>query len=292
MKIKLAFEWFTNPDHLPFMAGLAKGYFAEKGIELELIEPDEHYDGFEALKRGEIQMATNEPLHLIEQFDGNLMSLGMYFETRGGVLLWTEAVEKLKNGETIRISTPVSNDKTDTIGFEIIRRYGEANGMQIKRENVRFDAIDFYHIQHMQEGYDGAWLFFYNFEGIEAKHENMEVAYLDATTVDFANFSALDIFTNRDFYDGHEVQVADFLSAVRRSIDYIRDHPEEARTIYYDYTKTEPHALMDDIINATLTCFDPNFASVAAKEEPILDFFNEIGVTSLPKSDFQQAFLE
>ncbi len=47
MKLKLAFEWFLNPDHLPFLVGIHKGYFENYGLELELIVPDEHYDGLD-----------------------------------------------------------------------------------------------------------------------------------------------------------------------------------------------------------------------------------------------------
>lgn len=69
MKLKLAIEWFLNPDHLPFIVGMREGIFESKGLELELIVPAEHYDGLDELIKGNIQFATNEPLHLIEQFD-------------------------------------------------------------------------------------------------------------------------------------------------------------------------------------------------------------------------------
>ena len=39
MKIKLALEWFINPDHLPFIVGIDKGLYEKNSIELEIIEP-------------------------------------------------------------------------------------------------------------------------------------------------------------------------------------------------------------------------------------------------------------
>ena len=98
MKLKLAIEWFLNPDHLPFLVGIHKGYFEKYGIDLELIIPDEHYDGLDELIAGNIEFATNEPLHLIEQFHEKFLSLGTYFETKGGVLLKKETYDKVKNG--------------------------------------------------------------------------------------------------------------------------------------------------------------------------------------------------
>ena len=42
MKIKLALEWFINPDHLPFIVGLDKELYKKSNIELEIIEPKDH----------------------------------------------------------------------------------------------------------------------------------------------------------------------------------------------------------------------------------------------------------
>ncbi len=188
MKFSLAIEWFLNPDHLPFIVAQKCGIFDKHGIEFELIEPDEHYDGLSELLNGNIQFATNEPLHLIEQYDENFLSLGMFFETQGGVLLKASSYDKLLNGESIVVTTPVSNETTNTIGFEIIRRFYAQKGVTVSRDQVTFVSNGFEHLKYMNEGADAGWLYFYNFEGIEAQHEGMEVLYLDANNAGFANF--------------------------------------------------------------------------------------------------------
>jgi len=40
MKIKIALEWFLNPDHLPFISGITTGRYKESGLEVEIIEPE------------------------------------------------------------------------------------------------------------------------------------------------------------------------------------------------------------------------------------------------------------
>ena len=122
-KIKIALEWFLNPDHLPMIAGVVTGKYKEAGIDLEIIAPDEHYDGFEQLKSGEIDIHCNEPLHLFEHHFDGLKSMGCFFETRGGVMIRKDRVEKFKSNQPIRITTPASNDVTNKIGFEILKRY-------------------------------------------------------------------------------------------------------------------------------------------------------------------------
>jgi ABC-type nitrate/sulfonate/bicarbonate transport system substrate-binding protein len=291
MKLKLAFEWFLNPDHLPFLVGKQKGYFENYGFDLELIVPDAHYDGLDELIRGNIQFATNEPLHLIEQFNEKFLSLGTYFDTKGWVLLKKEAYDKVANGEMITITTPVSNEVTNTIGYEIIRRYFEKDGITVAKEKVHFEPNGFEHIKYMNQGADGGWLYFYNFEGIEAQHKGLDLLYLDAQTSGFANFSALDIFVNKDFYQQNTEACQNFDKAVKESIKFMEEYPEEAMEIYYDYTKEARSALMDDILRATLKCFDGNYSSNYKKSLPVLEFFREIGITTLENERFKTAFL-
>jgi ABC-type nitrate/sulfonate/bicarbonate transport system substrate-binding protein len=260
-------------------------------IELEVIEPTEHYDGLEELRKGNITFATNEPLHLIEQFDEEFLTMGTYFETKGGVLLKKSSYDKLKNGENITVTSPVSNNKTNTIAFEIIRRFYAKEGVEVRRDQVEFVANGFEHLKYMKEGADAGWLYFYNFEGIEAQHEGMEVIYLDAKNVGFANFSALDIFVNKSWYKDNTQASETFVNAVKEAITWMEQHPAEAMAHYYDYTKEEKNGLMDDILTATLECFHDDFRSVASDQEPILKFFTEIGITKLAYDDFKKAFL-
>ena len=292
MKLKLAIEWFLNPDHLPFIIGMQEGIFDKYDIDLELIVPDEHYDGLDELVAGNIQFATNEPLHLIEQFDENFLSLGSYFETKGGVLFKKSSYEKVKNGENLRVTTPVSNEVTNTIGFEIIRRYFAKEGITVNREQVTFEANGFEHIKYMKEGADAGWLYFYNFEGIEAQHEGFEVLYLDAQNAGFANFSALDLFVNKPFYHANKKVCQDFDTAVKESIAFMENDPAKTMAHYYAYTKEEKSPLMDDILKATLECFDVKYSSNYEKSLPILHFFREIGITSLDDETFKTAFLD
>ncbi len=291
MKISLAIEWFLNPDHLPFIIAQQMGIFQKHGIDFTLIEPDEHYDGLDELKAGKIEFATNEPLHLIEQYDEKILSLGMFFETKGGVLLKASSYNKLKEGGRITVTTPVSNETTNTIGFEIIRRFYAKEGIEVKRDQVTFVPNGFEHLKYMKEGADAGWLYFYNFEGVEAQYEEMEVLYLDAENVGFANFSALDLFVNRDFYTSNTHTCNIFVKAIKEAISFVQDHPKAAMNEYYRYTSTERSDLMDDILDATIKCFRINFYSDHKIELPILEFFQEIGITTLKEEKFKTAFL-
>jgi len=291
--MKIALEWFLNPDHLPLIIAKEKGFLKKRGVEeFEIIVPTEHYDGLGNLIAGEIEFATNEPLHLIEQYHPEFLSLGTFFQTKGGVMMKKEAFEALKKGDNIKLVTPVSNDKTNTIGFEIIRRYAEKQGVKVKREQVEFCAEDFYLIKHLKAGYDAAWLYFYNFEGIESQFEDdLDLIFMDADTAEFANFCGLDLFTSKSFYKANPAKVEAVVEAVKEAIEFINQNPSEAFEAYYDYAKEEKSELMDEILKATAKCFDSNFTSSAKLELPVLEFFNSIGISDLSKEKFETAFL-
>ncbi len=291
--MKVALEWFLNPDHLPLIIAKEKGFLEKKGIQdFEIIVPTEHYDGLDDLIKGNIEFATNEPLHLIEQYHEEFLSLGTFFKTKGGVMMKREAFETLKKGGVIKLVTPVSNEKTNTIGFEIIKRYAQQKGFSVHKNQVVFCAEDFYLVKHLKSGYDAAWLYFYNFEGIESKFEKgLDLIFMDTHTAKFANFCALDLFTSKTFYKKNQQKVEAIVEAIKESIRFINNHPEEAFNFYYTYTKQEESELMNEILKATAMCFDPNFESVASNEIPILEFFNEIGVSKLSQEKFETAFI-
>ena len=291
MKINLALEWFLNPDHIPFIVGIKNGYYADVGIELNIITPNEHYDGFNALKKGEIEMAINEPLHLIEQFDENMLSLGNFFETDGGVLLSELGAQKLLSGQKIKISSPVSNEITNKIAVEILRRYAAKNNVVINPLDISVEEVDFYHIKNIKEGYDGAWLAFENFEGVEARLCNMPHILINAKNGDFPNFSALSIFTTKNFYNDNKKTVEDFVAATKKAITRAKSDKAATKNAYYDFAKESPTKLMDEIIADTLKRFDDFFGSDAKVQKELLEFFRLIKITNLDYEVFKNAFL-
>jgi len=288
MKIKIALEWFLNPDHLPMIAGVANGKYKENGLDVEIMQPDEHYDGFEDLKSGKIDIHCNEPLHLYEHYFDGLKSLGCFFETRGGVMIRADRVEKLKANGKIKITTPASNPTTNKIGFEIIKRFAEKNGFVIDRENVEFVETDFWHITNMKndESFDGAWLCFYNFEGIEAEMEGFENLFIDQFESPYPNFSALELMTTQETIDAKGEALCKFIEVTNEMASYVQSNKLEATTLYYDYSKEEKSALMDKIIEDTLTRFDTDIKADSKRWKELYNFLEELDLVKLTQTQY------
>ena len=99
------------------------------------------------------------------------------------------------------------------------------------------------------------------------------------------------MFVNKDFYTENKEICKNFDKAVKESISFMNENPKEAMEIYYNHTKEVKSVLMDDILRATLECFNENYSSNYEKSLPILEFFREIGITSLDNERFKTAFL-
>ena len=288
MKIKIALEWFLNPDHLPMIAGVLMGKYKEAGIDVEIIEPKEHYDGFKDLASGTIDIHCNEPLHLYEHYFDGIKSLGCFFETRGGVMIRADRVEKLKSNLKIKITTPASNPVTNKIGYEIIKRYAQKNNFVIDRENVEFIETDFWHINNMKsdDSFDGAWLCFYNFEGIEAEVEGFENLFIDQLKSPYPNFSALEFISTQAVIDEKGEALCKFIEVTNTISHYLKNNPLEAATIYYDYKKEKRTTLMDKIIEDTISRFETDIKVDAQRWRELYEFLEELELVKISDEQY------
>lgn len=190
-QLRIALEWFLNPDHLPLIA--ARERLRLEGLELALIVPDDHYDGFEALAEGRVDLVVNEPLHLVERRDYRLISHGCFFATDGGVLMHREALERLASGAQIRIASPVSNPTTDELCKDILKGWSSQRGQVLNGDRIRIEPAGFAHVDNLVAGYDGAWLAFANVEGVSAGFRGLDTQLVTTAEAGIPNFSALEL---------------------------------------------------------------------------------------------------
>lgn len=287
-KIKVALEWFINPDHLPVIVGIETKAYEKSGLEVEIIQPDFHYDGFEDLKSGKIDIHCNEPLHLFEHHFDGLKSMGCFFETRGGVMIRADRVEKLKSNGKIKITTPAANEVTDKIGFEILNRYAKKNNFKLDRENVTFVETDFWHLNNMEndESFDGAWLCFYNFEGIEAKMRGFENLFIDQYLSPYPNFSALEFMTTENIIKEKGEALCEFMKVTNEMASFCRKNIDEAQKIYYSFTKEEPSELMNNIIKDTIPRLETDIKSDDMRWFELYKFLEELNIITLTSEEY------
>ena len=198
------------------------------------------------------------------------------------------SIMKLINNEKIKITTPAANEITNKIGFEILKRYAKKEGFALKRENVEFIETDFWHIQNMKNNnsFDGAWLCFYNFEGIEAEHENFENLFIDQNLSPYPNFSALEFITSSKIMEEKGDELSNFIKITEEMSKYCKENIEEAKDIYYEYSKEEKSELMDKIIEDTIPRLKNEISPNRDKWLKLSHFLEELKVIKLNKENY------
>jgi ABC-type nitrate/sulfonate/bicarbonate transport system substrate-binding protein len=290
MKLDLALEWFVNPDHLPLIAPIDRGWFADAGLEVSLIAPDDHYDGLAAVESGDIALACNEPLHMIDAHRPGLRALGCFFETDGGILLMRSAIGRLEAGEPVTLASPVAGGVTDAIAVDIVRRWFDQRSVSISREQVRIEAAGFEHLDNLRAGYDGAWLCFANFEGVEARHHGVDARFITTAEVGLENFSALELFTGAEFLRRHAEVIATVTDLVSRGAALCRDEPATAREIWYRYSGEPPSALGDAIVADTCHRLVPDVQRDPERWRAMWAQFERLGLSAVDERAFERLY--
>lgn len=259
--VKVALEWFLNPDHLPLIVSEREGWWRAAGLALEMVEPSAHADAGAMLADGTVDVAITEPLHLLaERAAGrDVLGFARFLHTNGGVMYPTHAgIRRPKDLAGKRIQYPGAPGPG---GLAIARTMIAADGGDAAAPLVPVN-YGFRHTDALVEGAaDAATLAFYNFEILEARHRGLEVDFFALKDWGVPDFCQLHLMTMRAAMAEQAPVLGALATIMRRAVDFIKQMPGRARAHYRAYVGAEAEgALADAIYEATVPCFthDPD----------------------------------
>lgn len=289
--VRIALEWFLNPDHLPLLYAQEQAR-AEGTLSVELIVPDDHYDGFEALAKGEVEAVVNEPLHLLEKHGvpGALQSHGTFFHTDGGVLITREAQAKLRSGGAIRVASPVSNEVTDSLCREILIGWMRKQAVTIHADQISVYEAGFDHVENLSKGADAAWLAFANIEGVHAKQLGLPVDMCCTLDGGVPGFSALELIGNKYAEPAVKQALVKLVAYLDAAVPALQADPVAALALWCRASQTEPTPLTTAMVNDTLTRFVAPVRPDASRWRPIWAYMREQGADVVDAATFDSLF--
>ncbi|HJK92446.1 MAG TPA: ABC transporter substrate-binding protein [Polyangiaceae bacterium LLY-WYZ-15_(1-7)] len=260
--LRLGLEWFLNPDHLPFLVAQEKGWLKEAGLDLHLVEPQEHLDAAEAIQKGELDVAITEPLHLVEdRAQGRAVrGFARFLHTNGGVMYFAESgIERPRDMAGKRIQYPGAPGPG---GPAIVGTMVEADGGRAPVDDFVRVNEGFHHTQALVDGKaDVATLAFYNFELVEARHLGHDARFFALRDWGVPDFCQLVLFTTPRVLKDRRGALQALVKQLRRGIDFVHQHPEEARALYFRASGADPEdPLGAKIFAATAPCFTFDFS--------------------------------
>ena len=262
--LRLGLEWFLNPDHVPLLLAQERGWFHDEGLDVELIEPEEHLDAVEAIEKGEMDCAVTEPLHLVEDRAKGEMCVGFarFLHTNGGVMA-TADIERPRDMVGKRVQYPGAPGPG---GPAIVATMIEADGGPRDTE-AGFERVNnsFYHTDALAEDKaDVATLVFYNFEIVEARHRGLDVNLFALKDWGVPDFCQLVLITHPDKLEQERETFAKLVRVLRRGVDAVKQDPGAAREVYFARTGSDPDdALTSAIYDATVPAFTHDFSMSA-----------------------------
>ncbi|PTE69280.1 ABC transporter substrate-binding protein [Staphylococcus devriesei] len=270
-KLVVGLEWFLNPDHLPLILGIEKGWFKEHDLEIEMIEPKKHFDALEEIENGSMDIAITEPIHLVEDkaSNQNVVGFARYLHTNGGVMYNKDkGITTPKDLVGKRLQYPGAPGLG---GIAIAKTMIEADGVEYKDGDITPVNNSFYHTDALlNDKADAATLIFENFEILEARSKGLNVDYFALKDYNVPDFCQLIFITTPNKLDTESAKIKRFIKVIQKAIQYINTNLEDAINIYAHYTQTDiNNQLNKDTIEATTKCFT-NDLSMSD------DFYNDL----------------
>jgi len=263
VKVRLGLEWFTNPDHLPLIVAQRHGIFQDFGLDVELVEPADHWEAEEEILEGRLDVAVTEPLHLAQDAAKGKPVLGFsrWFHTDGGVLY--DAASSIQRPADMCGKTISYPGSPGPGGPAIVDTMVKADGkLDCDLDSYGKYNGGFFHTDAIQSGKaDVATLIFWNFEIPEAKAKGMEkAAFFSLRDYGVPDFCQLVLMTTPARFEEMKATFRKLVLAIRRATGFINQNGDLAREYYYQYVDKASadetsQAIMEATITATLSAF-------------------------------------
>lgn len=226
--LRVLLDWFMNPDHAPLVVAQARGFFADEGLDVELIAPADPNDPPKLVAAGQADLAISyQPqLHLQVAQELPLVRIGTLVATPLNtlVVLADGPVQTLADLEGRRVGFSVG-------GFEDVLLGAMLETVSLSPDAVELINVNFSLSPSLVSGQVDAVIgAFRNFElnQMDIIGKPGRAFYVEEHGV--PAYDELIIIAHRERLD--EPQLSAFLRAVERGIQYLINHPQASWTLF------------------------------------------------------------
>lgn len=227
-EMTLILDWFVNPDHGPIVIAEEKGFFAEQGLDVEIIAPADPADPPKMVAAGQADLAiTYQPqLHLQIHAGLPLVRVGTLVATPLNCLL------VLQDGP---VGT-VADLKGKTVGYSVAGVEEALLTAVLAKHGMTLDDVELINVNWslapalMARQVDAVIGAFRNFELNQMEIEGVpgRCFYLEEEGV--PAYDELIYAANPETMDRD--RIARFLKATADAVEYIVNHPDESWEIF------------------------------------------------------------
>ncbi len=227
-KVTVVLDWFVNPDHGPLYVALEKGFFKERGLDVEFHVPSNPNDPpkFAAAKKADIAVSYQPQHHLHVDQGLPLVRFATLVATPLNTLV-VLADSDIKE---------IADLKNKTVGYSIggfetvllkvmLERYG------LSLDNIKLVNVNFSLSPSLFSGATDAVIGAYrNFELNQMDIEGHPGRAFFVEEHGIPPYDELIFVTNRDYVK--EPKLRKFVDALEAGVQFLVNHPEESWELF------------------------------------------------------------
>ena len=227
-KMTLLLDWFVNPDHGPIIVAQEKGYFAEQGLDVEIIAPADPADPpkLVAAGRGDLAISYQPSLHLQIAEGLPLKRVGTLVATPLNCLL------VLKDGPV----KAIADLKGRKVGFSVAGVEEALLGTILKTNGLTLDDVELVNVNWslspalMSKQVDAVIGAYRNFELNQMEIEGHEGKCFYVEEEGIPAYDELIYVANPATMDADKIKR--FLAATEKATQFIVNHPNESWNVF------------------------------------------------------------
>jgi putative hydroxymethylpyrimidine transport system substrate-binding protein len=232
-KLTVLLDWFPNPEHAPLIIAKQQGYFAEKGLDVELISPTEPMDPAKLLTENKVDVGITYEPEYMQQVDAGLplISIGALIDKplNSLVALKGNGIRSLNDLKGKRIGS-------NSGGLSLVMLKVMLKKSGLSEKDVRISKIRYNLMQALLS---------HKVDAVTGIMRNMEVPMIESNSKKVVTFFPEDhgvpsyselvfIIHTQNIHDSRYPR---FLQALKKAVRYLDEHPQLA---WEDFIKAYP----------------------------------------------------
>jgi NitT/TauT family transport system substrate-binding protein len=220
-KVRLAIGYIPHVQFTPLYVGIAKGFYREEGIDLQLNFGFE-YDIFSLLAAGRIDVGLTDSDQLILAGAKNLglQAIFQYYQKYPVTIIARADSVKDPADLTGKVIGTPDLSGASWIGLQIFLHHYQLSGA------VRVEKIGYSQEAALRSGKADAVVCFYNNEPIELRAE--KVAFREWDVKDITDMVSASFISSEAIIASRADVLSAFARATRKAVAYTEDHRDEA----------------------------------------------------------------
>ncbi|MCL1623901.1 ABC transporter substrate-binding protein [Moraxella sp. Tifton1] len=234
-KVSLLLDWFVNPNHAAIIVAQQKGYFAEQGLVVDIVEPADPSMPPKLVAAGQADIAVDYQPQLQQQIAEGLplVRIGTLIDTplNSLVVLKSSGIDGIKELKGKKIGYSVS-------GFEELLLTTMLKSANLNEQDVQMVNVNWSLSPSLLSGQvDGVIGAFRNFELNQLKIEQQEGVAFYPETHGVPVYDELIFVVKKETTD--DERYVRFMNAITKATDFIKQNPEEAWQIFISHNPAE-----------------------------------------------------